>query len=385
MKWELELLDACGEGQGWGVGAACDLLPHIGTAMRPLKLVTSILCSVISSAPITAPDSFRDPLDTPAATAFAPASQSLLAAARAGATLIAVGMRGLIVASEDGGATWKQRPTPVQSDLTSVSFPDAQHGWAAGHDGVILHSDDGGRSWKRQFDGRMAAERFTAHYAARIAKGEEALEPLLAELQRNYEAGPSLPWLDICFEDASRGYAVGSFGSIARTDDGGKSWVPAMERIDDPELLNLNAIRSIGGELYVAAERGTVFHLDRAQQRFLRVETGYSGSFFGIAGNAGVLVAYGLRGTVFRSTDGGATWSRSATPAPVAVTAAAALPDGRIVLATIGGMTWIGRGDMATFVSLGPEAADAFTSVTAVDAQHLLLAGPRGTHLEKLP
>jgi photosystem II stability/assembly factor-like uncharacterized protein len=351
--------------------------------MKQLKLVTC--AALISNVAIAAPESFRDPLDTPAVTSFAPASQSLLAAARAGATLIAVGMRGLIVASEDGGASWQQRPTPVQSDLTSVSFPDAQHGWAAGHDGVILHSDDGGRSWKRQLDGRMAAERFTAHYAARIAQGEEALEPLLVELQRNYEAGPSLPWLDICFEDADRGYAVGPFGSLARTDDGGKTWLPAMERIDNPQLLNLHAIRSVAGELYVAAERGTVFRLDRRTRRFLRTGTGYAGSFFGIAGNARALVAHGLRGAVFRSSDGGATWSRSSTPAPVAVTAGAALPDGRIVLATMGGTAWIGEGDMARFAPLAIGAADAFTAVTAVDAQHVLLAGLRGTYLKRLP
>ncbi len=354
--------------------------------MKPLKLVTCILCSLGSSVAIASPGSFRDPLDTPAVNAFAPASQSLLAATRAGATLIAVGMRGLIVASEDGGARWEQRPTPVQSDLTSVSFPDAQHGWAAGHDGAILHSNDGGRSWNRQLDGRLAAERFTAHYAARIAQGEEALEPLLAELQRDYQAGPSLPWLDICFADANQGYAVGPFGSIARSDDGGKTWLPAMERIDNPDLLNLNAIRSISGELYIAAERGTVFRLDRAQQRFLRAGTGgYAGSFFGVAGSERTLVAYGLRGTVFHSSDGGATWSRSTTPTPVTVTAGAVLPDGRIVLATIGGMTWIGEGDMARFVPLALGVTDAFTAVTALGARQLLLAGLRGAHVKKLP
>jgi photosystem II stability/assembly factor-like uncharacterized protein len=344
-----------------------------------------MLCSLLASVPVAAADAFRDPLDTPAVTASAPESQSLLAAARAGTALVAVGMRGLIIASDDGGASWEQRPAPVQSDLTSVSFPDAQHGWAAGHDGVILHSGDGGRSWKRQLDGRLAAERFTAYYVARMAQGEESLEPRLAELKRNYEAGPSLPWLDICFEDANRGFAVGPFGSIARTEDGGTTWLPAMERIDDPEMLNLNAIRSIAGELYIAGERGTVFRLDRARQRFLRVATGHAGSFFGIAGNARVLVAYGLRGAVFRSGDGGATWSRSMTPAPLAVTAGAALPDGRIVLATMGGTTWVGEGDMARFVALPFGAADSFTAVNAVDGRLLLLAGLRGVHLLELP
>ena len=62
----------------------------------------------------------------------------LLAVARVGDRLVAVGDRGHVLLSADQGRNWTQSLTPTRALLTGVSFPDAQHGWAVGHDGVIL-------------------------------------------------------------------------------------------------------------------------------------------------------------------------------------------------------------------------------------------------------
>src|SRR5262245_5135738 len=55
-----------------------------------------------------------------------------------------VGEFGTIIASQDGGLTWKQQSTPVESTLFGVRFTDAQHGIAGGLDSVIRRTDDGG-------------------------------------------------------------------------------------------------------------------------------------------------------------------------------------------------------------------------------------------------
>src|SRR5436190_2652812 len=39
------------------------------------------------------------------------------------------------------------------AELTSVSFVDADRGWATGDRGVIWHTSDGGRTWKLQNSG----------------------------------------------------------------------------------------------------------------------------------------------------------------------------------------------------------------------------------------
>src|SRR6185437_6487805 len=73
----------------------------------------------------------------------------LLDLASAGHRLVAVGERGHVLLSDDAGRHWTQAQTPTQALLTGVCFADAEHGIAVGHDEIILASSDGGHSWKR--------------------------------------------------------------------------------------------------------------------------------------------------------------------------------------------------------------------------------------------
>lgn len=51
--------------------------------------------------------------------------------------------------SKDGGATWEAVDIPGNgSTLTSLSFPDARHGWAVGGGGLVVRTADGGASWE---------------------------------------------------------------------------------------------------------------------------------------------------------------------------------------------------------------------------------------------
>jgi photosystem II stability/assembly factor-like uncharacterized protein len=280
------------------------------------------------AAAANAKDPFVDPLDAPALLSSRLAGRPVMAVARAGGRLVAVGMRGLIEISDDEGSTWKQVGAPVRSDLLALTFPSATDGWAVGHDGVVLHTADAGRTWTRQLDGRSAAATLEAYYKQKIAAGETALQPFLDQLTLNYRTGPSLPLLSVWFRDAKSGMAVGPFGMAIATDDGGKTWRPMLERFDNPQFLHLNGVFGQGDDVYVAAEQGTVFRLDRATGRFLAAKSGYGGSFFGVTGDAHILLAYGLRGTIYRSADHGATWEHTPSPLHGAVTGATPLASG---------------------------------------------------------
>src|ERR1019366_414977 len=103
-----------------------------------------------------ATDTYKDPLDVPAMMLKRQiTSTQIQAATRAGERLVAVGIRGLVLVSDDGGKQWKQANVPVASDLTDVYFPTAKDGWVVGQDGVVLHTRDGGNTWEKQQDGRM--------------------------------------------------------------------------------------------------------------------------------------------------------------------------------------------------------------------------------------
>ncbi|MEN6406903.1 MAG: YCF48-related protein [Thermoguttaceae bacterium] len=58
----------------------------------------------------------------------------------------------------DAGRTWNGFPTGSTTPLWALAMLDDQHGWAVGSLGVILATDDGGQTWRRQRIGdRQAA------------------------------------------------------------------------------------------------------------------------------------------------------------------------------------------------------------------------------------
>ncbi len=145
-------------------------------------------------------------LDTPALMSPLASKSLLQSVTRAGDRIVAVGQRGHVVYSTDGGASWKQASVPVSSDLTAVFFVDDKQGWAVGHDGVVLHTVDSGATWALQLSGRGANELLIAAMERRVAAqpASEDAKKLLAEAQRYKEQGPDKPFLDVWFADARK-------------------------------------------------------------------------------------------------------------------------------------------------------------------------------------
>jgi photosystem II stability/assembly factor-like uncharacterized protein len=144
-----------------------------------------------------------------------------------------VGEFGTIMASDDGGRTFRQQHGPVETTLSGVHFLDARRGWAVGIDATILHTDDGGATWRAQ------------------------PTPIV---QRSF--------YDVAVAGAY-GWIVGSAGTILRSDDGGATWTVAPV----PIQLAANWIRSIGftpgGHGVAVGAEGLVFRLDGATLRRL--------------------------------------------------------------------------------------------------------------------
>jgi photosystem II stability/assembly factor-like uncharacterized protein len=345
----------------------------------------AVVCVAALSAVFAAPAigaAFVDVLDTPAQSSPLASRTLLQGVAKAGNRLVAVGQRGHIVVSDDGGQTWKQAPVPVSSDLTAVFFADAQNGWAVGHDGVVLHSSDGGGSWQLQLSGHQANDLLLSAMDAK-AKAEPAsasAKSLLSEAQRYKDQGADKPFLDVWFADAANGYVVGAYNLIFRTNDGGKTWEPWFDRTDNPKFFNLYAIRPAGNELYIAGEGGLVLKLDAAAKRFKTLKVPYNGSFFGIAEAGQAVVAYGLRGNVYRSGDGGTSWDKADAGLAASVVGATRTSDGALLLADAGGRL-ASTTDGAQFRKIALKQPVAVTGLVAIGDGRFALVGPRGVSI----
>ncbi|HET9206289.1 MAG TPA: YCF48-related protein [Burkholderiaceae bacterium] len=314
----------------------------------------------------------RDVLDSAAQPSALAARALVNGLALAGDRVVAVGQRGHVLWSDDQGKQWQQADVPLASDLVAVTFPTSTRGWAVGHDGVVLASIDRGRTWQRQLDGRGLGDVLVRHYS-RIGDAK-----WLAEAQRFAAQGAENPLLDVWFDDARTGYVVGAFGLVLRTADGGATWEPLLHATDNPKALHLYAVRRVGDELYIAGEQGLLLRLDRSSGRFAALNIPYPGTLFGVLGHERVVLAFGLRGHVVRSTDRGRTWQAASTGVPVGLTAGTLDGRGRIVLVSQAGHVLASADDGASFVPLKTARTLPAAAVAHAGAGTLVLGGPRG-------
>lgn len=253
---------------------------------------------LIVSGPANARD-YPDLLEMPARMSELAQSNLLVDVSAAGSNLVAIGIKGHVLFSEDNGVTWVQSEVPTSTDLTAAHFISERVGWVVGHDQVILHTRDGGGSWELQH--------------SNIATNEDG--------EADFETLSMKPLLDVYFRDKSQGWAVGAYGLMLKTTNGGKSWkrviLPNLnpEREEwDPVALesHMNSITvTEAGEMYLAGELGQVYYSTDWGQSWEARVTPYSGSFFGITvTNYDMVFAYGLRGNMFASKDTGRTWTK---------------------------------------------------------------------------
>jgi photosystem II stability/assembly factor-like uncharacterized protein len=269
----------------------------------------------------------------------------LLEGAVAGERLVAVGERGHVLLSDDGGRAWRQVQVPTRATLTAVAFADPDHGWAAGHDQVILRTTDGGERWERVYA----------------------------------DPDDERPVFDLWFRDAERGYAVGAYGLFLATEDGGAHWSPRPISDDD---FHLNRLVPAGGDrLYLAAEAGMVYRSDDAGRSWVAQGSPYEGSYFGALWLGGdTLLLYGLRGHLFRSEDGGGSWQALDSGTQASLTDGVALDDGRVVLVGLGGTVLVSDDGGRSFSSRNREDRKGIAALVRAPDGGLVTLGEGGAH-----
>ncbi len=137
------------------------------------------------------------------------------------------------------------------------------------------------------------------------------------------------PLFAVHFFDRQHGVAVGLWSLVLTTDDGGKTWTertleaPPGAKRADLNLLSLFADRN--GLLYATAERGMVLRSSDRGASWQYLSTGYKGSLWsGLALPDGGLLVGGQRGSLLRSDDGGAHWTALDSGGKGSITALAA-------------------------------------------------------------
>lgn len=329
---------------------------------------------------------FESPVDVPATPSLLAAHAPLTGVARAGHRIIAVGLRGIIVYSDDGGQTWVQARVPVSTDLTAVSFPDAKHGWAVGHGGVVIHTDDGGTTWVKQTDGKHLSELALSYYKRMVADNPSLeVKRAFGDAKASAFDGSPEALLDVFFENEKSGFVVGTFNRIFHTEDGGKSWIPWMERTNNPDDFHFYSVHGDRSRILLTGEHGMVWELNRDKQSFERKPTPYKGTLFGSVESGNDIVVYGMRGSLFRSSDGCATWEKVDVPSRAGITGGVVLADGSFLLVNQGGIALLSRNGGKSFESVTLKRSMPYFGVGGIADGKVALVGVDGVVVEDVP
>jgi photosystem II stability/assembly factor-like uncharacterized protein len=274
----------------------------------------------------------------------------LVDAKRVDGRMVAVGDRGYVIHSDDGGATWKRAVAPAAPLLTALAFADARRGLAVGHDSVILATADAGATWTQVFS----------------APAEQR------------------PLLHVAYVTPDHAIAVGAYAAFHESKDGGRTWAARKITADD---RHFNAVLSLGGgRLLILGEAGTLLASTDGGAQWSALASPYKGSFFGgLVADDGAVIAFGMRGRIYRSTDPGQGWTPVESGSVATLMGGDKLPDGTLVIAGAAGTVLVSRDNGRSFRPLPSGSTRAFAKAAFASPGAVMLLGEGGVRSVALP
>ena len=136
----------------------------------------------------------------------------------------AVGSRGTILHTRDGGRSWINSSLSEDLALSSVAFVNSTRGWIVGEFGVIFQTQNGGKNWIKQ----------------------------KSPVEVSFVSGESRNLFALLFPEPENGWAFGLDGVVLKT-RGGSPWEvvrqkekPAALREQIISLLRLHSMAGYG-------------------------------------------------------------------------------------------------------------------------------------------
>ncbi|QHS11114.1 YCF48-related protein [Sinimarinibacterium sp. NLF-5-8] len=242
---------------------------------------------------------------------------------------LAVGEDGLLMSSADGGKSWTRGKAPTDLALLDVAT-NGTRTIAVGQQGLILVRDGQG-DWNKVDSSSTARLLQVDVNAAGLAIAVGAFGTLLkSEDGGNSWASITPDWAtlyagdgdSVTVRDEPTNYVVdvaddgviligGEYGQLLRSTDGGQQWtvvhrLPSVDGQPQPTIFSLS-IRS-DGEGYAVGQAGLVMRTTDGGLSWTDLPAPTGGSLFAVESfDDGQVIAVGMR-VGLRSKDHGATW-----------------------------------------------------------------------------
>jgi photosystem II stability/assembly factor-like uncharacterized protein len=245
----------------------------------------------------------------------------------------AVGSRGTLLMTDDGGKSWQQKYKPTDDVIRDIYFLDQNRGWIVCERNVydlkekdeprtyLMNTNDGGQRWTRvqmkgaDPDARIVRAVFKdsgrawafgeggAIYSTRDFGG--AWTKLTVPTRRLLLGG--------AFVDDDRGWLVGAGATILQTADGGETW--HMSQLPEAEGTRFSAISFIDNRLgWAVGSNGAIFRTINGGRTWLAQNSQVTADLLDVKFLDAVEGwAVGTDGTVIYTNNGGLNWTQQRT------------------------------------------------------------------------
>lgn len=231
---------------------------------------------------------------------------------------IAVGERGVILRSEDGGEEWSQPFSRTENTLFDVMFMNSDTGAVAGGTfasgfSVVLQTFNAGFEWVFR-DVTLQVDLNAVSLVGRdsiFAVGDQGttLRSVDSGVQWSHISTPTTHDLfGVAFIDSRVGFAVGEQGTILKTSNGGNSWTIQGSGTDQ-SLFDICGIDA--STMIVVGEGGVVLKSENSGNNWTAQSSGTLNDLHGVSfPSPTVGFAVGQSGTILQTTDGGVNWQQ---------------------------------------------------------------------------
>jgi photosystem II stability/assembly factor-like uncharacterized protein len=252
----------------------------------------------------------------------------------------AVGSKGTLLRTSDGGLNWKPDAAPTASIVRDIFFLDEKNGWlvceanqyelktSTDPRAYLMRTTDGGETWQRvELKGLNVESVLVRAVFSRGGRGwafgeqgaiyttrdaGETWTPLQSPTRRLLLGG--------IFVDDDRGWIVGTGATIIQTSDGGETWyqsrLPQVEK-----TVRFTATWFVDNRSgWAVGSGGNIYHTANGGRTWEKQESGVYADLFDVKFvDAREGWAVGAEGTIIHTVDGGSHWSteRSETQHPL--------------------------------------------------------------------
>jgi photosystem II stability/assembly factor-like uncharacterized protein len=200
--------------------------------------------------------------------------------------------------------------------LFSIALDD-KLGVAAGAGGELLESTDAGASWKAVTPGltELSLLGVAVRQGRAVAVGQQGLVLVRPQGKAWNKAvsGTSNRLFAVRLNAKGQALAVGAFGTVLKSDDGGEHWQPAapqwisiMEQGEEPHLYDADI--DDDGVFTIVGEFGLILRSSDGGASWKTLHKGEASLFAFNIRPDGVGYAVGQSGAMLRSSDHGNTW-----------------------------------------------------------------------------